>query len=229
MKVQHFFFIIIFILASTPLLFSQNIKVGVGGGYAYIDNDTYYTRDVESNYSDFQLGLRNCYVINGKIRYEHEKIPIRFTCEVTFISATNNVDYLGYYSPLQSSPSKMHLDASQDIYSIGFGIESPIIKSSITPYSSLGVVLNYFNKTEIVRTPKSDPILNGDKSMISNSVRAGLNMGFGLDYLIFEKISLDISAKYSFMNLLWKKNLHHEEKEENFNTFSITASVLYNL
>ena len=183
MKVRHFFFIIIFILASAPLLFSQNIKVGVGGGYAYIDNDTYYTRDVESNYSDFQLGLRNCYVINGKIRYEHEKIPIRFTCEVTFISVTNNVDYLGYYSPLQSSPSKMHLDASQDIYSIGFGIESPIIKSSITPYSSLGVVLNYFDKTEIVRTPKPDPILNGDKSMISNSVRAGLNMGLSLIHI----------------------------------------------
>jgi len=230
MKTKYFSLSIIFILASTSFLFSQSIKAGVGGGYAYISNNTYYTQEVESNYSSFTLGLRNCYVLNGKIKYEHQEIPIRFIGEMSLMSATNHVDYLGYYSPLQSSPAKMHLDATQTIYSIGFGVELPIVKSFIiVPYSSLNATLNYFSKTKILRTPEPDPLLNADRSIISNSIRAGLNIGLGLNYSLFEKLSLDISAKYNFMNLIGKRKSSLEEKEENFNTFTITANILYDL
>lgn len=228
MKLKYYGLIIIIICTSSSLLFSQNIKIGIGGGYAYIDNDTYYTRDVKSSYFSSQLGLRNCYVINSKIKYSSSEIPIILTGEISFFLAKNNVDYLGYYSFIQSSPAKMHLDVSQYIYSIGIGIESPIVTSFITPYLSLSILLNYFGKTKVERTPKPDSMFDDPKNIISNSLRAGINMGFGFDFTLSEKISVDLATKYSFMNLVGKKNVSQKVKEENFNTISIVANVFYN-
>jgi opacity protein-like surface antigen len=230
MKVENYYFIALFTLISSSVLFSQNIKFGIGGGYAYIDNDTYYTRDVESSYFPNQLGLRNCYVINSKIKYEPTESPIIFTGELLFLSATNEVDYLGYYSSLQSSPAKMHLEASQDIYSFGIGIEAPIINSIVTPYFALGILANYFGKTKVERTPELDFIFDRielDEFLISDKLRVGLNVGIGVDYQFLEILSFDICAKYNFMNMIFKKEISKTENEENFNTFSITANILY--
>ena len=230
MKARIIFFIALFTCFSSTIIFSQNIRIGLGVGYAYIDNDTYYTRDVQSSYFSNQLGIRNCFVINGKIKYAPIESPIIFTGELLFLSAANEVDYLGYYSSLQSSPAKMHLEASQDIYSFGIGIEAPIIKSIVMPYFTLGILANYFGKTKVERTPESDLIFDRielDDLLISDKLRVGLNVGIGVDYQFLETLSFDISAKYNFMNMIFKKDISKTENEENFNTFSITTSVLY--
>lgn len=227
MKLRLFFISISIGLLFPTLLISQNIKIGLGGGYAYIDNDTYYTRNIGISYFPNQLGMRDCYTINAKLKYAPLNSPIIFIGELFFLSASKDVDYLGYYALYQSSPAKMHLNASQNIYSLGVGIEAPIIKSFVTPYFSIGIMANYFGKTKVVMTPKPDMFFDRYGLVISDKLRAGLNIGLGVEYKFIEKMSLDISAKYNFINLVGKENITEKQNEESFNTFSISAIIFY--
>lgn len=227
-------FISIFILLIFPtLLISQDIKVGIGGGYAYILNDIYYTGNVQPTFNTNKLGMKNCYTINAKLKYSPIESPIIFIAELQYLSAKNETDYMGFYSLVQSSPARMHLIAAQDIYFIGFAVESPIYRSIFSPYLSLGFMANYFGKTKIERTPKPEPFiernLESNELIISNKLRGGMNVGLGVDYKFMKKFSLDILAKYNLMNLIGQKAITEILKEESFNTFSITAVILYSL
>jgi hypothetical protein len=133
MRMQSFFLKVLFLLLLSNIIFAQHIYVGIGGGYAYLDNNIYYTKDVEEIPGSGGLGLKNWCIFNSKIKYKSSQTAVIFTGEFRFISASRDIDYLGYYSLFQSSPAKMHLDASQDIYSFGIGIENPITLSPVTP------------------------------------------------------------------------------------------------
>jgi hypothetical protein len=82
-------------------------------------------------------------------------------------------------------------------------------------------LVNHFSKTNIIRTPKPDEWLYAEPEpyIFSDNLRAGLNIGLGMEYLFFKSLSIDLSAKYNFMNLIGK--------EEKFNMFTVGLYILY--
>lgn len=224
---------LLLLLITTQLLVAQNIKIGIGGGYGHILEETYYSQSVNDDPFPRQLGLRNWYRINSVVKFIPERFPVIFTGEINYLAGRNDSDYSGYYSPLQSGPMDMHIKAAQDIFSAGIGIESPLFRGrKLTPYFSLGLILNYFCEPDVEWTPALDPMWyyyspQDDKSVISSSFRGGLNIGIGVEYALNETLGLDITARYNFMNLIGQNDASAWEKEEDFNIFTVTARVLF--
>lgn len=229
MRFQKYLLSVLFLFLLTNSILAQHIQIGIGTGYAHLGNKNYYSKNVGELNGCGGLGLENWYIVNSKIKYKQPQLPIIFASEFSFISATRDIDYLGYYSTLQSSPAKMNIDASQNIYSFIIGIEYPIHLSTFTPYLSTSFLGNYFGKTKVTRTPKPDENLYEDPEplIFSSIFRAGFDIGIGMEYLLLETISIDLSAKYSFMNLFGKKDGALLNKEDNFNMLTLRIGVLY--
>ena len=221
--------ILLLLLFFSTALFSQSVKFGFGGGYAYVDNNTFYSSEVAQNSLPPSLGLKHCYTINTKMKYQNSKFPVNLTWELIYISAPNTFEYLGYSSQIQSGPGIIKLSASQKVYSLGVGIESQIIKSKVNTYFLLGILTSYFGKTEIKRNPEPEKIFKNSEPVIYDVFRIGINAGLGMEYPFTPKTSIDISVKYNFMNIGGESNFSENELEENFNNISFTIFLFYKL
>ena len=205
------------------------MQLGLGAGYAYIDNNTFYSQEVAQNSLPSSLGLKNCFTVNTKMKYKTPKFPVKLTWEFIYLSASNTFEYLGYSSQIQSGPGIIKLSASQKVYSLGIGVESQIIKSKVNTYFLLGILTSYFGETEIKRNPEPEKIFKNSEPVIYDVFRIGINAGLGLEYPFTPKTSFDISVKYNFMNIGGESNFSENELEENFNNISFTVILFYKL
>jgi len=219
------FYFLTFIFFSTTL-FAQKIKIGFGSGYSYIDNNISPSKEVVQNSLPSSLELKHCFTLNTKMKYQNTKFPVNLTWELIYISAINNFDFLGYTFLQQEFPEVIHLKASKNVYSLNIGVESQIIKAKSTAYFLIGILANYFGKTKIVRNPEPDTSVTKNEPVTSDVFGIGINAGLGIEYPVYKNISIDISAKYSFMNLGGESNVFEDDYVENFNTIGITA-ILY--
>jgi len=128
-------------------IYSQNFQFGIGGGYSYLDGDTYFTQEPTESPFNHQLGLSDCYNISIRIKYITSELPLKIRGGFDFISGSSNFNYVGIRSPINSFFSDMHLDANQNLYSLSVAIETPIIKSIVTPYLSFGALILVFLQT----------------------------------------------------------------------------------
>ncbi|KAA3660939.1 MAG: hypothetical protein DWQ10_05590 [Calditrichaeota bacterium] len=228
MKTKILFYCLFLILIPAQSIFAQNSLVGFGGGYAYLDNETYFTQDPNGGFRS-PLGLRNSYSINTRIKYIKPKLPFKIRMGLDFISANNNTSFMGVRSWVDSHFTNMHIDANQNIYSASFGIESPVIKSIVTPYFSLGILANFFQETKVKIKPEPEEYYPSDDLNFDNNLRFGISTGIGFEYQLLKAFLVDISIDYKFMNLMGKSNNLSYLKEENFNTLSIVCVAYYDL
>ena len=109
-------------------IYSQGLKVGIGGGFSFVQTPSYYT-DVKGFSSEYHIGLK------GKL-----DIPVIPFTPVGF------VEY-HFLRGTQNSPG-VSADTKQNILTLGVGGEFSMVPGPLSPYLTVELEFNNFGDLE---------------------------------------------------------------------------------
>lgn len=178
---------------------AQQIRLGLGGGITAVQSPDAYTNDI----SNGGLGFTSNYHLTAELRLDFPLIPFTPLAFVNYhvLSGTGSGSYQG-------------VETSQKILSLGVeGQFSLVPFPFVKPYFSVSVASNNIGEQKI--TSPLGTVTQGNKT------RMGGGLGIGALVTILP-IDLDVSAKYSFLNLVGK-----DSGEENINIINVNLTVLF--
>lgn len=226
---KNLFFIVVLSIAFliSGELNAQNLQAGFDFGFSKVVNDNYYSKNPEAHVG-FGLGLDNLYNISANIKYGFDFLPVNLAVNLSYIYGSSKNTYWGTVNIYDSHFTKIILESSLDIFSIGLGLEYPMQYKDFTPYVSVGFLTNYFADLDVTQNPKPDDLFSLIPYHFESSVKLGAYLGGGIDYKITEQYSVGLSLRYSLMNLTGKKNFLPFIKESDMNVLNIAANFMYN-
>ncbi len=217
-----------FLLTITSNGKAQNLYFGIGSSYIKVYQPEYYT----SKISKGGLGLNESYQFNTYFKYLLSGSPINITGRVSYLPMRQKGYRWDTVNPWDCQLEKIQFETSLSILTTSVGIDYLINPGTYSLYVSLDALFNSFGETKLIRTPPFSTLYNNSATIYSSKTRYGLGIGAGIVIHLLTRFDLDVSAKYNFMNLGGKKDIETFgiiEKEENFNTHSITAVILFNI
>jgi hypothetical protein len=195
MKIKYFS-IIIFIFILYTSSFGQGLKFGFGGGLSTISND------------NSGLSYNAGYHLSAKAKIEIPLIPIKPVAFIQYYVLNGSYTYA-------SPAGNLSVNASQKIFSFGFGGEIALIPGPISPYLALDFGYNNIGEVKF-DTPVST------QSLTSSISRTGLDIGAGIELTIPFFLTFDVNAKYNMLNLFGKQG-----GEGAINALNLNLSVLF--
>ena len=207
---------------------AQRLQVGFDIGFSKVVNDNYYSIN-PNDHKGFGLGLDNLYNISTNLKYGLNFLPVNIAFNLSYVGGSSVNTYWGTLNIYDSHFTKIILESSIDIISIGLGLEYPLHYKDYTPYISVGFLTNYFADLDATQNPKPDDLFSLIPYHFENSFKLGAYLGVGLDYKISNQYSIGLSLKYGFMNLTGKKDFLPFIKESDMNILNFAANFLFNL
>ena len=196
MKIKYYSNLIFISILLTSSTYGQELKFGFGGGLSTISND------------NSGLSYNAGYHLSAKAKLEIPLIPFKPVAFIQYYVMNGSFSYT-------SSVGNVSVNASQKIFSFGFGGEFALIPGPISPY--IAVDFGYNNIGEI----KFDtPIVS--KSLTSSISRTGLDIGAGIELAIPFFVTFDASVKYNMLNLFGKQG-----GESSVSAINLNLSVLF--
>ena len=127
----------------------------------------------------------------------------------------------------------MKLETSLNVLSLGLRSEYKIIRRWYFPYLSLDLLVNYFDETKINGSISEDFPFPNTVYRYSDDTRFGIGAGFGYQFDLFSRFSIDIHANYAILNLYGKKDKATfwggKIKEKQIDTVNFSCSILYKI
>ena len=224
----------ILIYSTIPFCISaQTIQIGVGAGSTIVTDRDFYIKELSGIFSQEILGkeytvhllneldFNSEYNLNLKARLFFEELPFTFYSEVSYNSLVGKGTMIISPHPASSYlPPPQNVESSCHLFNTNLGIEYELMSKAIIPVLSSSIVLSYLGDTEIKSVENDDY----ESTVFNGGIRLGLDFGIGLYYKIYSPVLVGVSSKYSFNNLLGKK-----DSEENLNTIKISINVFYEL
>ncbi len=194
-----FALVLILILSSSSE--AQLVKLGVGGGLTYLSNPDSLTKSI----SDGGLGFTSNYHFTVMAKFDIPLIP--FTPGVF-------IDY-HYLKGSGSYTGIGNINTEQHIFSLGIEgqytlLPLPLVK----PYAEVDIAYNHFGDLQI-----SDPAAIYTQPGYN---RYGAAIGVGAVITAIPSMNLDVSIKYSFMNLVGK-----DSGENSINATTLNLILLF--
>lgn len=215
-------------------IFAQKLCVGVGGGIGRIMSPDSYTR-VTHNIVGEMVDPDHAFEIIGKIKVQTSKFPLRFVGQISFLSITDQGNYLGILDPPDSYFSDIHLEASSQILSMGIGAEYKLLPTAFSPFVSIDLLINSFGDTKLYTDPSSQDKEWNEITHITSipkGIRLGMGLGIGVQYPLSQKLNLTIDANYAIMNMAGRKRYEsfgEIGREKLFERGSLKSSILFQI
>ena len=197
--------VLLLLIVSFSEISAQGIFFGVSGGVTSVTGPEAYTKDISSGGAGFSTD--NHFGILSKLHFPISPITpvISFT-----------------YHALRGNSSGT--ETSQNIFSIGTSLQFTLTAGKISPYISLDGSYNFFGKFKIDNPPPSYTFDTSPSSAtaLSSKNRFGGGVGLGADLNFIRNIDIDLSIRYSIMNMLGAAN-----SEENIDFVTFNAAILF--
>ncbi len=190
------------ILFVTAFLFSSKsfaqLSYGVGAGSTF-----YVNNGINGELDDYGLGLSTGF---------HYGVKLRFGIPLTPVSVVGS----GYWTKMSSSGSYQgaSVEFSQTMITFAGGAELTFIPGPLKLFLAADYLHTKWNKGTLK--------VNSTSYQIDAASRNGLAVGLGAKFTWLPIIDVELVAKYNMHNLFDK-----EEGEKSFNTYTITANVMF--
>lgn len=191
---------------------AQSLKLGIGGGPAFISS----TGIPSSQELDNNVDFKNGYQIGGRVK-------------VGFLIPFNLVGQINYYKlkgngtipqPLWSSSiAPEDVDLNTSLLSIVIGGQYELIPGPLAPHLDIDLMLTSFGETSI-----KSMLSQAEEMKVDGKSRLGLAFGAGADLKLLPAFDLEVGLKYNMHNLFGK-----EDGEESLNTVTLTASIFFDV
>lgn len=197
--------LLLFLTVSFSEIFAQGIFFGVSGGVTSVKGPEAYTKDISSGGAGFSS--ESHFGIISKFHFPIS--PITPVISFTYHALRGN---------------SAGTETSQNIFSIGTRLQFTLTAGMISPYISLDGNYNFFGKFKIDNpppsyTPDTSP---SSATALSSKNRFGGGVGLGTDLNIIRNIDIDLSVRYSIMNMLGANT-----SEENIDFVTFNAAILF--
>ena len=229
-KTKHFFIIFTSFFIMTFSTNAQDLYFGIGAGGTKLYND-FYTKPIING----GLGFKQEEHITVKIKLDPQVLPFRTTGHISYLML-NSARTL--FNPVSSLWTENNVEISSNILSFGLGLEYEIKTPLMAPYLFFQMNVNMFGKTSLKESNTVSGVRPSNDTLpksISDETRYGIALGMGHEFYATQNIGLDVFVKYDLTNLLGKKDFPTTVgfgqilKENNLNSFSITAIILFKI
>ena len=195
----------LFLIIGFSQVFAQEVFIGLTGGISSVTGPTAYTNDITSGGAGFSSEAH--FGILSKFHF--------------FISPITPVISFAIHTLRGNSNGT---ETSQNVYSVGTSFQFTLKAAEVSPYVALDGSYNFFGKFHIDNPPVP---YTPDKSASSATALASKNrfgggIGVGADLNFIKNIDIDLSVRYSIMNLLGA-----DTSENNINFLTVNAAVLF--
>ena len=195
----------LFFIIGCSQIFAQGVFFGATAGITSVTGPAQFTDDISSGGAGFSSDYH--FGVLAKFRFFIKPItPV--------ISFTKHL--------LRGNSNST--ETSQNIYSIGTCLQFTLTTGKISPYISLDGSYNFFGKFNIdappiAYTPDKSP---SSATALSSKNRFGGGIGLGTDLNLIDNIDIDLSVRYSIMNLIGA-----QASEDNIGFVTINAAILF--
>ncbi|MGA8263449.1 MAG: hypothetical protein WB779_03315 [Ignavibacteriaceae bacterium] len=195
----------LYLIISFSEIFAQEVFIGVKGGITSVTGPAPYTNDISSGGAGFSSEAN--FGILSKFHFFISPITPIISFTVHTLRGNSN-----------------GTETSQNVYSIGTSLQFTLTAAAVSPYVALDGSYNFFGKFNIDNPPA---FYSPDKSPSSATTLASKNrfgggVGLGIDLNLISGIDIDLSVRYSIMNLLGA-----DTSENNINFLTFNAAILF--
>ncbi len=194
---------ILFILSA--FLFGNSFAQFSGGGgigYTFILND-----DLTKSISEGGAGLGAEFHYGAKLRFGIPLTPFSLTAGAYW----TNLNSTGSYE-------EFSVEYNQDMLVFSGGAEMTIMPGPIKPFLAADLLYTKWNDGEMKFTANGTTTTTA----LEGETRTGLGIGAGVKFTLLPIIDVELVAKYNWHNMFGK-----EEGEDSYNSYTITANVLF--
>lgn len=197
--------LLIFILAAIApsSIYGQTLKAGLNAGMNYFMLNSFFGEGISQN--GFGFAHEASYGINAK--YEFKNYPASLTARfaITPLGSEGTRFFIRTGDPAANTiDPRQKINISSSLYMLGIGAEYNFYEDKVfTAYIGADVIGAYFGKFDI----ESSDFIGRRTDNIPGFFRLGAGAGPGAEIKLFSKLSLDVSAKFSYYNLIGKKKV----------------------
>ncbi len=240
MKKMLALLILVSLFTAAPNAQAQDLKIGISAGMTYFSNGNYLGKSIFNN--GFGVGDKSSYGITA--RYEMPESPLSFTAQF-LASPLEGMGQRFIYNYVPDPAANMinpfqSVKVSSDLYAIGMGVSYKLFESGrFAGYFGADVIGAYFGKF----TVENKSFFGSQTDEVSGFFRLGAGVGPTLEVNLVSELYLDLSAKYSFYNLIGKEgaiygydyyngegtNVGQNVKEDNVSGANLTANLMWAL
>jgi hypothetical protein len=133
------------------------------------------------------------------------KIPINRKTLPLNITGCLLINGFGQKKQYTVDTGYVELDLTQNITTVGFGLEynSAGKKTSLNPYAGVEFIVNLFSGQFISYESRSN---TATTYSLNGTVRAGIQVRAGIDYVLHNNVGVSLGAMYSIANLIGKSS-----------------------
>lgn len=227
---------LIFILAAIApsSINGQTVKAGLNAGMNYFMLNSFFGEGISQN--GFGFAHEASYGINAK--YEFKSYPASLTARIAFapLNSEGTRFFIRTGDPAANTiDPRQRIEISSSLYMLGIGAEYNFYEDKVfTAYIGADVIGAYFGKFDI----ESSDFIGRRTDNIPGFFRLGAGAGPGAEIKLFSKLSLDVSAKFSYYNLIGKKKVIYaydyegglmNVEEDYIPGVGLTANLLWSL
>lgn len=186
---------------------AQSLKIGIGGGPAFIQSSGIpSSEDIDNN-----IDFKNGYQIGGRVKVGF-LVPFNLVGQINYYKLKGNGTVVGW--PVFSSAMSNEVDMNTTLLSVTVGGQYELIPGPIAPHLDFDLMLTSFGETSI-----KSIVYTAEEMKVDGKSRLGIAIGAGVDISI-----LEVGIKYNMHNFFGK-----EDKEEALNTVTLTAALYFDV
>lgn len=192
---------------------AQSLKIGIGGGPAFISSSGIPSgEDIDNN-----IDFKNGYQIGGKIKVGF-LIPFNLVGQINYYKLKGDGTII-YHPAYSSFAGPEDVDLNTTLLSVVIGGQYELIPGPLAPHLDFDLMFTSFGETSIKYLVSS-----AQEMKVDGQSRLGLAIGAGVDLKLLPAFDLELGIKYNMHNLFGK-----EDGEEGLNTVTLTGSILFDV
>ncbi len=205
--------LLLFLLIFTTSIYSQNLKLALGGGITTFQSPNTFIKDVGND----GFGFGNELFFGLKVKHSFPNFPVKIIAKLKYIYASGKGERQIVNSDLNVETASFEI--SKSIFSGGIGGEVFFFEGPYSPFFSFDLLYNAIGDT---RANIQSSLGSGDFDLQKSGRRVGFGLGVGVIVKeIAEGTDLELNLNYNFLNMIGQ-----EVDEGNINVFSIGAYFL---
>lgn len=193
---------------------AQSLKIGAGGGPAFIASTGIPSSEDVDNNMDFKNG----YQVGGRVKVGF-LVPFNLIGQINYYKLKGDGSMTIPLSPISSYAGPQNVEFNTSLLSVVVGGQYELIPGPLAPHLDFDLMLTSFGETKIESIVRS-----ADEMKVDSQSRLGIAVGAGVDIKMLPAINLEVGLKYNMHNMFGKA-----AGENSLNTVTLTGSILFDV
>jgi opacity protein-like surface antigen len=192
---------------------AQNLKVGIGGGVAFIQSPEGFTRDIPQ--AGLGFGVPSAIGIKAELSFPGSPFMVNGEITYLFMSGSGHFESSVYVPAIQGD-----VETKNHLFSLALGGEWQVFQGPVRPYLGADFLINSFG--DLIRRSANSAGTYEYRS--GGGMRYGFGVGVGTQFSITPTIEIDVSGKYNVYNVFGQ-----ERFESTLGAINTKVSVLFSV